>query len=144
MAGGSANDTRVPWPEGSDGWYLFTLGPFNIIASKTNHIVDEITLPFAIRAAFAETISSALAITNAVTLLVRDDTGTPKVLINGAAPAVIVAGATVATELAVVKNVSIFAGAKLRTLYTSGVADTSIDTIIRLWVRPVFSGLPTN
>lgn len=138
MAGGVAADLRSPWPKGSDGIILLQSNSTDFIASQTNKVFDVLTVPFACKPIYAETVSQAMAITNGITLSVIDDTGTPKEMITDAAAAAITAGASAITALAVVKSVIFYAGALMKFTYISGASDTSVNTIVRLWVKPLY------
>ncbi len=138
MAGGDTNDLRTPYPKGREVGVLIQSAPVDIQASKTDHRFDEIELPFKCKIVKAETVSGKeMAITNAITISVLDDTGTPKKFINASAAAAITDGTSARTALTVDKTITIFAGALLRFEYTSGASDTSTGTIVRIWVVPV-------
>lgn len=141
MAGGVAADIRTPYPKGRDGLVLIQSAPVDVQASKTGHVFDQIELQFACQVVKAETVSSVMAISNGITFIVQDDTGTPKKMVNAGAAAAITDGSSARTAFLAAtlnKGTTINAGALLEFQYTSGASDTSTNTIVRLWVKPVF------
>lgn len=138
MAGGVAGDIRTPYPKGEDGVILVASHSFNVIASQTAERVDELELQWACKIVKAETCSTVMTIGTGITITVLDDTGTPIKFVDAKAAAVIAVGVAARTALVVDKTVQMNAGALLRFEYTSGSSDTSIDSIIRLWLKPVF------
>jgi hypothetical protein len=81
MAGGDANLYNLPYPNGP---YMLTFGPFDLSASKTDHIVDSMTMPFRGRAVKAEFTASILTETTAITINLEDDSTSAKVVISNA------------------------------------------------------------
>ena len=137
MAGGDANDTRAPWPKGEDGLHLLEFGPVNVEASKAaDHVFDTMTAQFKFKAVKAEFQTQTLTENNGITFNLEDDTGTAKVLINDAGVAAVVAGAGGVQALTVDTTVEINAGALLKASYKSGATDTSVQSKIRLCVKP--------
>lgn len=139
MAGGVAGDIRGSYPKGQDSLVLLEFGPFQIIASKTDYDVDRFTTRFAFKPKFAELTATDIAVTNAITVNIEDDTGTAKAIVTNKAVAAITAGAGLLLPLTIVnKETIINAGAILLMTYISGTSDTGIDVKVRLWVKPVF------
>jgi hypothetical protein len=139
MAGGNAQDVSSAFPKGEQGFFLITSGPVNFQASKTDHVWDTFLAPFAFRVKKAEVISAIISITNAVTINVQDDTGTPKVPIaDSGTPASGADGTGDTAQLTVDDSVLINAGALVQFSYTSGASDTSTGSVVRLWVKPEY------
>ena len=135
MAGGDPQILRTPYPKGDDGYVMLRTKTFSTIASQTGLVFDTITVPFAFQAVYAE-IAGVVTTAVGTTFTFQDDTGTPKVIINAAPVATQAVGAV--TALPVVRTVTINAGALLNCKYTTGAGDTSVATVITLWVKPVF------
>lgn len=138
MAGGDANDLRAPWPKGDDGVMVLEFGPVNIEASKaSDHIFDTMTAPFAFRVIKGEVSSQTLTENTGITINLQDDSSTPQELVSDAGLSAIVAGAGGVTAVTVSKTITINAGALLYASYKSGSTDTSVQTKLRLWIKPV-------
>lgn len=136
MAGGSASDIRTPWPKGEDGLVLIQ-APCSIVASKTkDFITHRHTAQFAFKAVRLTYSAQDIVVTNAVTLNVQDDSSTPQELITDVSLSAITGGAGLDVDLSVDKSITINAGALLDFSYGSGAADTSIDGVFNLWVKP--------
>lgn len=137
MAGGNANSMRLPWP---NGLYPIFSKCFDIAASKSSdHVVDQQKVPFAFTIEEADFCADVVAISNAITINVEDDTGTPKVGIADSAGVVaITAGASARAALTVDKSKVFYEGALLNFSYKSGASDTATNAQIRLWVKPYF------
>lgn len=139
MAGGTAGDIRTPYPKGEDGLFMFEFHGAIVEASKSaDFIFNQMTVPFAFKAVKAEYTALEIAITNAMTVNIQDDTATPEEIITDAAVAAITEGAGGVAALTVDKTKTINAGAILSASYGSGAGDTAKDLRIRLWVKPVF------
>lgn len=140
MAGGNSEDISTPYPKGEDSLVLLQTKAFDMVASKTDHIVDAITLDFACHFEKAEFNADVVVINNAITINVEDDSGTAKEGIkNSTGVVAITAGASgVPKELTVDKTKKFNAGAILEFSYTSGATDSGTNAVIRIWVRPTF------
>jgi hypothetical protein len=135
---GDANIKRSAYPGGDEDYVILTLGPFNVEASKTNHDVDQMKVPFAFKPIYAEVSSYEVAITNAVTIDVLDDTGTPQQIVQDHTLVAVTKGSAIASEMTIDDVGPVLADAKLKVRYTSGASDTSEHTKVRLWVKPLY------
>lgn len=135
MAGGDSQILRGPYPKGEDGFVMIRSKTFSAVQSQTGLVFDTITVPFAFQAFYAE-IAGVVTETNAITITIDDDTGTPKVIVSAAPLATQAVGAV--TALPTVRSVTINAGALLNFKYTSGASDTTTATVVTLWVKPVY------
>lgn len=132
MAGGSLNDIRMP----HDAFWIVS-NSFDIAASKANFVVDQQLVPVGFKCIYAEFCAQVMAVTNAITVAVGDDTGTPKLIVNDDAVVAIVAGASAREALVFSKTVEIYGGALLSFWYDSGASDTATNARIRLLCVPI-------
>lgn len=140
MAGGNAADLRSHYPKGEDGLVCFDFA-FNVLASKTKDwIADRMLVPFAFKAVKADFTAEEVAITNAMTLNVQDDTGTPQELLTDVAVTAITAGGGGRIDMtaSLDKDITINAGALLDVSYGTGASDTVTNGHFRLYVKPVY------
>jgi len=140
MAGGNASDLRAPWPHGSNN-YVIKLGPCALIASKTkDFIVEKFQLPFAVKVKKAYVTAQEVAITNAITLNIVDDSSTPVEIVTDHALAAVTAGAGSYVAMTVASpNTVLNAGALIEFSYGSGVGDTGTDVAVILLCEPVYA-----
>jgi hypothetical protein len=136
MAGGDEEAEGGAWPQGAQSVVPFQIVLSSLEASKTAHIYAIFTVPFKCRVLYAEYTARAIAITNAITVTVQDDTGTPKKAINAQSLAAVTAGTSAVAALTVVSTNTFFKGALLEAQYTSGASDTGSDVVITLWLKP--------
>lgn len=140
MAGGTAADIRAPWPQGEDGLYLYQ-APCTIVASKTKDFVTHVwRVHFAFFAVKCFYTAQDIIESNAITLNIQDDTGTPVELLTDFNLAAITGGAGGAAgsqDLSISTTKRIEAGALLEFSYGSGATDSTVDGVFQLYVRPI-------
>jgi len=134
---GNANVLKSAWPQGEDGIILLELGPFEVEASKTNYVVDALRVPYAFEPVYAEVASHTVTVTNGITLDVLDNESTPQQIVEDHTLAASTAGSTANASMTIDDFGPVLADAVLSVRYTSGASDTSVNTKVRLWVRPV-------
>lgn len=140
MAGGNAADFRTPYPKGEKSAIILPFA-FNALASKTKDwITAQILVPFAFKAVRAQLTAEAIAITNAMTLNLQDDTGTPQELLTDVSVTAITAGGGGRIDFtsSLDKDITINAGALLDLSYGTGASDTVTNGLFLLEVEPVF------
>lgn len=140
MAGGVAGDTRAPFPKGADTLFWIKFGPFEIVASKSaDFIVEKFELPFACIPKKAYVTAQDVNVTNAITLNIQDDTGTPKQVVTDASLAAITGGAGSKVALTIADSATVLnAGALLEMSYGSGASDDAESVSVYLGVDPVY------
>ena len=134
MAGGDTNDLRAPYPKGEDGFVLLQLGPFDAQNNDSDESRYQMTVPFSFKPKKA--FHTAQVVTSTPEITVQDDTGTPKVIVDGSALTAAADEATAEEELTV-EDVTIFAGAKIQVFTTAGASEATVQSMINLWVKPV-------
>lgn len=141
MAGGTAGDLRTPYPKGDNSLIPIHF-PLTVVASKTkDFITHSHKLKFACRPVLVEHSAQEVAVTNAITINLQDDSSTPQEIVTDQTLAAVTAGAggvTAPTLASGAKALTINAGAILEASYGSGASDTSLDSVLTLWVRPIF------
>ena len=141
MAGGTATRIDTPYPKGEDSLIVLEF-PFTIVASKSaDFIAFTRRAEFAFKPISAWTTAQEVAVTNAITINLVDDSSTPKEIITDQTLAAVTAGAGSHITVALAsgaKAQQINAGALLEMSYASGASDTSLDSMLFLLVRPVF------
>lgn len=140
MAGGSVQDLRAPYPKGEDSTVQLVI-PCTIQASKTkDYVVCQWTAPFAFKAVSGYYTAQDFTETNAITLNIQDDSGTPNELLTDfPVPGSQTGGAGFQIDLtsSLDKSTQINAGAIVEFSYGSGAGDTSVDGVFVLNVKPV-------
>lgn len=140
MAGGVAADVRSHFPKGEDGLVCFTFA-FNALASKAaDWITSRMLVPFAFKAVKADLTAEEVAITNAMTLNLQDDTGTAQELLTNVSVTAITAGGGGRIDMTsdLDTDITINAGALLDLSYATGASDTVTNGVFRLYVKPVY------
>jgi hypothetical protein len=134
---GNANLIDRPYPNGPE-ILVWQTGNVAIEASKTDHVWDVTYVQYAFYPTKVEICSQTVAITNAITIDLADNEGTPNVIMNNEALAAVTAGASTAPIQATIDDRGlVLQGAVLIARYTSGASDTSVGTRMRLWGCPL-------
>jgi hypothetical protein len=140
MAGGNADLHTTPYPKGEDGLFPLVFA-FNALASKSaDWITAQVRVQFAFKAVRAELTAEEIAITNAITLNLQDDTGTPQELLTDVSVTAISGGGGGRIDYTsdLDKDITVNAGALLELSYGSGSSDTVTNGLFILWVKPVY------
>ena len=129
------------WPHGEET-LIMQSGDVTMVASKTDWEWDIVSIRFDFHPTRVEIMSQAVAITNAMTIDVADDTGTPQVMVQNQALAAFTEGAADGDDIisATIADTGPFLkGQNIIFRYTTGVADTTIGTRIRIYGRPIYA-----
>ena len=136
---GNADRLDRPFPHGKH-ILVWQTGQVNIEASKTDHVWDVSYVQYAFRPTHFEICSQTVAITNAITIDIADNEGTPNVIVDNEALAAVTAGASTAPIQGTIDDRGlVLYGAVLIARYTSGASDTSVGTRVRLWGIPEYA-----
>lgn len=142
MAGGDSQILRTPYPKGEDGWVAITSNTYTKAGAGTGAVIfGAFTAQYAFKCMAAEV--TAQLITDAdgdFTILVNDDTATPKVIVAATVLTDIVAGSGggAVQTLSPDRTVTINAGAIVKFTATHGDAADVCDGLqVTLWVKPV-------
>jgi hypothetical protein len=141
MAGGTAGLLQSHYPAGDDSVVCIQSAPLTFAAAAvTDYRWCEIEAPFAFMPISAQvSIAASIDADADAKMSVKDDSGTPKVIVNAQSTgAAVTAGAAVRRTLAVDPKVKILKGALIRfEVTTLDAADAFTDAVVYLFVHPV-------
>jgi len=134
-----ADNLHSAWPLGSGGIIMLRSVGVDFLASKTAKIFDQITIPFTFRPVKAEVSSWSVTITNGASITITDTASSVQTMVSAQTVSAATAGAQADPEALTIADVGPYVqGDNLEFKYTTGASDTSISTIVTLWIQPEY------